>query len=168
MNIDEAKRIGGIQATKSILIGVAIAQLIMTLLVASDNGIIKVFFWFTSISYLSNIGIGILFFLIIAYYLGGLAGKDILITQKDADWVGVKYVFLIVFISSFFASLIGFFQEGLDNIGSNDNPFEDYIFKPMFWIITVGLIPVVITGLWFGNSIKKKNTQRKEENDFNT
>ena len=68
----------------------------MTLLVASDNGIIKGFFWFTSISYLSNIGIGILFFLIIAYYLGGLAGKDILITKKDASLSGDRQFGIVI------------------------------------------------------------------------
>jgi undecaprenyl pyrophosphate phosphatase UppP len=33
--------------------------------------------------------------------------------------------------------------------------FEDYIFKPFFWITLIGFLPAILVGILFGKWIKK-------------
>ena len=154
MNTKKAQNIGAKLAVKSMVIGLIIAQSIMTLLASSD-GFLKGFLWFLHDDFFINIIIAIVISLIVSYYIGRLAGKHILINKKNHILIGIGSGLLILFLSSFLSSWVGFFQEGIDNIGTNDNPFFDYIFKPVYWVSLFGLIPVLIVGTVYGIQINK-------------
>ena len=136
MKKSEAKRIGSKLAVKSILIGLLIAQCIMTLF-ASDSGVIKAIFWFTDFDYLFNIIFAVIVSITVSHFFGKLTG------------------FAILIVSSFISSWVGFFQEGIDNVGTHDDPFYDYIFKPVYAVTFFGFLPVLIVGSWYGRQIKK-------------
>lgn len=159
MTLTEAKKIGSRQGLISVSLGLISAQLIMTLLIAPSEGIIESFIWLTDINYLINIVIGAIGMLLSGYLYGQLAGKEILIKKRDHTWVGIKYGMLTLWTGTCIGSLIGFFDEGFHKIGMHDDPFYDYLFKPLFWVTLFGLIPVLIVGLWFGKQIKKKEKE---------
>lgn len=150
-----AKKIGSRQALKSVGIGLLIAQLIMTWL-SSDGGLLKGFLWFMGFGYNLNLAIGIAIMLLSGHFFGQRAGLEILIKKRDYRWTGFKYGMATLLTTVFLASWTGFFQEGIDNIGTNDEPINDYIFKPVFWVFIFGLIPVLLVGFWFGRQIKKR------------
>jgi len=156
VTIEEAKKVGSNQALKSVGIGLLIAQLIMTLL-SSDGGFLKELLWFTHFGHNLNLAIGAIIMLISGYYFGQRAGYEILIKKKDYTWVGFKYGIIILMTTAFFASWTGFFQEGIRLMGTNDNPFIDYIYKPLFWVFIFVLFPVLIVGFWFGKQIKERD-----------
>jgi len=161
MEITRAEKIGSRQAIKGVTIGLIIAQLIMTLL-SSDNGFIKGFCWFINFNYNFNLLIGALWMYLCGHLFGQRAGYEIIINSKNSLLVGYKYGLLIIVTTAFLSSLTGFFQEGIDKIGKDDDPFVHYILKPVFWIFIFGIIPCLFVGLWFGNSIKR---QGKKEID---
>jgi hypothetical protein len=69
---------------------------------------------------------------------------------------GIKYGLLTLLLGTLIGSTVGFIEEGIDNIGTQDDPFYDYYFKPLYWVTTFGIIPVILVGLWFGRQIKKQ------------
>ena len=69
--------------------------------------------------------------------------------------VGFLCSMSVLLTTAFFSGWTGFFQEGIDNIGTHDNPYEDYVFKPLFWVTMFGAIPAFFGGLWFGRRIKR-------------
>ena len=62
---------------------------------------------------------------------GGLVGAAIVVKKRDAGWVGTVYGVLTLLTVAFLASWVGFFQEGLAKVGTYDNPFVDYLAKPL-------------------------------------
>lgn len=155
MTITEAKKIGSRQGLISVGLGLLIAQLIMTLFFLTDVGFIKAFFWFTDIDYWLNIVIGVFIMLACGHFYGQIAGKLILLRKWNYVLTGLLISLAVILTTTFFASWTGFIQEGIDNVGTNDDPFFDYIFKPMYWVTLFGLIPALIVGIWFGKRIKK-------------
>ena len=160
MTLTEAKIIGSRQGLISVGFGILIAQLIMTLMISTDNGFINAFFWFTDIDYWINILIGIIIIFACRHFYGQLVGKLILIKKWNFIHTGFLIGLLIILTTSFLASWTGFIQEGIDNIGTISNPFNDYIFKLMYWITIFGLIPSLIVGCWFGRQIKIKGKDK--------
>lgn len=160
MTKTEAKRIGSRQGLISVGLGLLIAQLIMALMISTDEGFIKAFFWFTDIDYWINIVIGIVIMVACGHFYGQLAGKLILIKKWNYVLTGFLIGLAVILTTTFFASWTGFIQEGIDNIGSHDDPFFDYIFKPMYWVTMFGLIPALIVGIWFGGRIRKKGKEK--------
>lgn len=160
MTLTEAKRIGSRQGLISVGLGALIAQMIMTLIIASDNGFIRAFLWFTRIDYWLNILIGVIIIFACGYFYGQLAGNLILLKKWNHILTGFLTGLAVIVTTTFFASWTGFIQEGIDNIGTNDDPFFDYIFKPMYWVILFGLIPALLVGIWFGRQIKKKGQEK--------
>jgi hypothetical protein len=151
-----AKGIGRRLAIKSVLLGLVIAYLIMTALVSVDDSFWDVLLWFTDISYAMNLAVGVVGLLAAAYFFGQRAGIEIIEKKKNEYWTGIKFGLLILWTGTIIGSSVGFVKEGLDNIGTNDNPFVDYFYKPLFWVTIFGLIPVIVVGLWFGRQIKKQ------------
>jgi len=45
---------------------------------------------------------------------------------------------------------------GLTNKSEISEPVRDYIYKPMALVIIFGFLPIILVGIWFGLSIKKK------------
>jgi len=157
MTEEKAKKIGSREGLKSVGIGLLIAQLIMTWL-SSNAGLVKGFFGFVNFRYPLNLVMGAIIMLLCGHFFGKWTGFEILIKKRNHAWVGIKYGMATLLTTAFLASWIGFFQEGMDNIGTDDNPFNAYIFKPVFWIAVFGLIPVLLVGIWFGRQIKKQET----------
>lgn len=149
MTPETAKNIGIKKAFQSATFGILTAFLIMTIF---SGGNLQ---WLVQWNYWVNIiiGLGILYGL--AYLFGKNAGYEILIKKKDSDTVGVKYGIIILIITAFLAGWTGFLQEGIQPHDTFWDSFEDYIFKPFFWIIVIGFIPTVVIGILFGNWIKK-------------
>ena len=152
----EAKKIGSRQGLISTGLGILIAQLIMTAMISTDQGFFNAFFWFTDVDYKLHLFIGCIIILFCGHFYGQLAGKAILIKQRNFILVGFSCGMAVLLTTAFLAGWTGFFQEGFDKIGTNDNPFVDYIFKPLFWITIFGMIPALIVGIWLGAKIKSK------------
>ena len=156
MDTDIAEKIGSRQAIKAVTIGLIIAYLIMALPSIADDGLIKGLFWFLNVSFKFNLLVGVICMYLCGHFFGRRAGYEILINKRNNFLVGFICGLLIIVTTTFLTSWVGFFQEGVDNIGSDDNPFEDYIVKPVFWVLIFGLVPCLFVGLWFGYSIKKR------------
>ena len=150
-----AKRIGSRQGLLSAALGLLIAQIIMVSLFTGDQDLYHAFFWFTRVSYRLNIFIGALIMLLSGHVYGQLAGTAILIKKQNPLMVGFLCSMAVLLTTAFFSGWTGFFQEGIDNIGTHDNPYEDYVFKPLFWVTMFGAIPAFFVGLWFGRRIKR-------------
>ncbi len=149
MTPERAKNIGIKKALQSTTIGILIAFLFMMLLAGGNPQ------WMVEWNYWINIIIGIVIFYGLAYLFGKNAGYEILIKKKDSDKVGAKYGFLILTITAFLVGWTGFVQEGMEASDTFWDSFEDYIFKPFFWITLIGLLPAILVGILFGKWIKK-------------
>jgi len=112
------------------------------------------FHWFTRINYWFNLLVGALRLVLAGYFYGRLAGINILIKKKNYEWIGIAYGLLTLWIGMLMGSTVGFLDEGLDNIGTGDNPFVDYYYKLLFWVACFDFIPEIIVVLWFGRRIK--------------
>jgi hypothetical protein len=152
MTKEIAERIGIRVATISVSIGIILAYLIPTWIFW--DGTLESFTWIFDIGFWFNVLMGIVFFYGMGYFFGKKAGKEILIKKRNYILTGIKYGVLTLITATFLTSLIGFFQEGIDNIGGFSNPIYDYIFKPMYWILMYGLLPAIIVGVLFGLTIK--------------
>jgi hypothetical protein len=162
VDVKTAKQIGRRMAIKSGLIGVAIAYLIFGWFNYSwDQKLLKAVFWIFDVEFWYHLVIGTIGLLIMAYFFGQLAGVDILIKRKNELWTGIKYGLLTLVTGTLIGSSVGFIQEGIDDISGFSNPFYDYYFKPMYWVIMFGIMPVIIVGLWFGRQIKRQGLKIK-------
>jgi hypothetical protein len=156
-----AKKIGQRLAIKSGLIGLAIAYVIFAgVLYSLDMNLMNAMLWIFDVAYAYHLVVGALGLLTMACFFGQLAGAEILDKKKNEHWTGIKYGFLVLVTGTFIGSSVGFIEEGIDNIGTTDNPFVDYYLKPMYWVILYGILPVIVVGLWFGRQIKKRAADR--------
>jgi hypothetical protein len=149
MTPEIAKNIGIKKALQSATIGILIAFLFMMLLAGGNPQ------WMLEWNYWINIIIGIGIFYGLAYWFGKNAGYEILIKKKDSDKVGAKYGFLTLIITAFLVGWTGFVQEGMEPYDTFWDSFEDYIFKPFFWITLIGFLPAILVGILFGKWIRK-------------
>ena len=152
-----AKKIGQRIATKSGLIGLCIAYLLFAFMMLSwDTSYRKALFWIIDVEFKFHLFIGAVGLLTMAYFFGQLAGVEILIKKRNYLLTGVKYGILVLITGTLIGSSVGFLQEGIQNIGGFSNPFYDYYFKPMYWILMFGTLPAIIIGLLFGRQIMKQ------------
>ena len=115
----------------------------------------KALFWIVDVEFKFHLFIGGIGLLTMAYFLGQLAGVEILIKKRNYWLTGVKYGILVLITGTLIGSSVGFLQEGIKDIGGFSNPFYDYYFKPMYWMLMFGIVPAIIVGLLFGRQIKK-------------
>src|SRR5438309_342463 len=146
-----ATRIGSKQALKGVVAGLIISYLIM-MWFNQGFGFLYAVLWFKSIDYKFNLFVGVIAILLAGHFFGQRGGIEILIKNKNKFWTGVKHGFLTVIAATVIASLVGIFQ----NIGVDKQVFFNYMVKPLFWVIFFGLIPIIVVGLWFGNSIVRQ------------
>ncbi len=163
MTKESAEKIGIRVAILSVTIGIILAHLILTLIIW--DGTLKSFTWIFNTRYWFNVIMGIFFFYGMGYFFGKKAGIQILLKKRNYILTGIKYGILILITTTFLTSLIGFFQEGIENIGTQDNPFYDYIFKPMYWILMFGIIPAIVIGILFGLTIKLNGSKNLTHNN---
>lgn len=156
-----AKQIGQRLGIIAGIIGLLIAySMFITLYYVTGSKLSSALIWITKIEFIPNISIGAIGLIIMSYFFGKLAGIDILIKKKNHIWTGIKYGVLILVTGTLIGSTVGFIEEGIDNIGSFDNPFYDYLIKPVYWVTIAGIIPVTMVGIWFGWSIKKQGAKQ--------
>ena len=149
--VSKAKYIGAKYGTYLAFSGLLLAQLLLLLFFGLEEG----FFWIAEQEFLVNFAVGILTFIISGYFLGQIAGFQILIQKRDGEKIGALLGLSILVICSFLGSVIGLIQ----NRKLSLDAFEDYIFKPMFWLLLVGVIPAIIFGIICGSLIRKKRTE---------
>jgi hypothetical protein len=148
MNAAYARTIGRVQAMKAVSSGLGLAYLIMAGLSGSLS-------WLGHAHYWPNLVVAAVWMYLCGYCYGGRAGTAILLQKRAAAWIGTGYGLLTLLTVTFLASWVGFFQEGIPKVGTADDPFVDYIAKPLFLVTLVGFLPTLLVGLWFGNSIKQ-------------
>jgi uncharacterized RDD family membrane protein YckC len=163
MTKERAEKIGIRIATISVSIGIVLAYLIPTFVFW--DGTSKSFTWIFDIGFWFNVLMGIAFFYGTGYFFGKKAGVEILVKKRNYILTGIKYGVLTLITATFLTSLIGFFQEGIDNIGGFSNPFYDYIFKPMYWILMYGILPAIVVGILFGLIIKVNGNKKPTHNN---
>lgn len=162
VNIKTAKHIGQSLAIKSGVIGLLIGYIVFGWVISTwmssnlGEKLTKAAFWIFHVEFWYHLLIGAIGLLAAAYFFGQLAGVEILIKRKNQFVTGVKYGLITLITGTLIGSSVGFIQEGLDNFGDFSNPFYDYYFKPLYWVTTFGIIPVIIVGLWFGQQIRKR------------
>jgi hypothetical protein len=149
----KAARIGWQQALKAVTLGVAFAQLIMVFFMWQPKDPGASFFWFTDFRYQLNIFLGIVWLYFFGFIFGRLAGIEILIQKKRAEVCGIRSAMLTLLCATMLSALTGFLQEGVAQLGTPDDPFNVYFFKPVFWILSYGIIPVTLIGWWFGRKL---------------
>jgi hypothetical protein len=152
MDIQQARKIGAtctvIGASYAVLVGYLIYAFM-----ASDLG------WIFMFEYSFQVITGIFNIYIYALLFGSYGGKLILIDKRDALSIGFLVALTTLVSATFFTTIPIFMVEGISAVGTPDDPFIDYIFKPMFWVILVGFLPTSAIGLWIGNSIKKRGAK---------
>lgn len=154
MTLKEANKIGSRLAIKAVLIGILIAYLIMSLLVSTGEGYKDAFLWFLDINFGLNVFFGVGVMILSGHFIGQLAARLILLKEWDYIFTGIFAGFAIITTTTFFASLLGYFQEGVyQNYGS---PFYDYVIKPIITITIFGFVPIVFVGIWFGIRVYKR------------
>jgi multisubunit Na+/H+ antiporter MnhB subunit len=160
MTESEAKKIGSRQGLICSGLGVFIAQFIMTAMISYDQTFLRALFWFTRVNYKLNLFIGIILLLLCGYFYGQIAGRAILIKNRNFILVGFLCSMAVLLTTAFLSGWTGFFQEGIYNIGTKDNPFEDYIIKPFYCITMFGILPALFVGILFGAQIKRKGKRQ--------
>jgi hypothetical protein len=156
MTEQQAKRIGSTQAIKAVFIGCIVAQLIM-MFFSSEESFVKSFLWFTTVNYKMNILVGVLIMFLFGHIFGEWAGKAIIRKKQDETMIGILCSIFVLLSTSLLSGITGFLSEGIENVGTEDNPFIDYLVKPFFWIMIFGILPAVLVGIWFGRRVKKKS-----------
>ena len=157
MTVERARAIGRAQATKSVSLGLAIAYLMMAWLCRAVA-------WLWDFSYWPNLVFAAAVMFGCAYVYGGWAGAAILKRQRTPGWMGVQYGLLTLLTVPFLAGWVGFFQvvffhTGIGIADTYQNRFFDYVAKPVTTVGVFGLLPALLVGMWFGNSIKRAEQQ---------
>lgn len=160
MDITTAKQIGQRIGLELAFIGLGVAYLKMAaLMMIFDGSILTGLFWIANVYWWYHLVVGAIGLLSMSYVFGRRAGVEILVNGRNKYAVGIKYGIITLWIATILGSSVGFFQEGLDKIGTTDEPFEDYFLKPFFWVTVFGFIPTILFGLSFGWQIKKQGSK---------
>ena len=156
MTVAEAKRTGSTQALIAGGAGIVIAQFIMTLFYGSERSLIDRLCGFWGEGHAANILIGIAILLTFAHIYGQIAGRAILISGRHYLLWGCLCGMAVLLSTALLCGWTGFVQEGIPLLGTDDNPYEDYIFKPFLWVSIIGLLPALLLGAWFGWRLRRR------------
>ena len=153
MTVERARAIGRAQAIKSVSLGLVIAYLMMAWLCRDVA-------WLGDVSYWTNLVFAAAVMFGCAYVYGGWVGTAILEHQRNPGWVGVQYGLLTLLTAPFLAGWVGFFQAGFFHadtfiVDTYQNLFFNFVAKPVTMVGVFGLLPALLVGMWFGNSIKR-------------
>ena len=149
---ERARTIGRVQAAKAVTIGLGLAHLIMAGLAGNLGWLGRRPRWWP------NLLVATAVMYLCAYVYGRWAGAAILKKARcGLGWNRLRGLDPAECCVS--GQLGGVFQEGLAKVGTYENPFVDYLVKPLFWVSVVGFLPASLVGLWFGNSIRRNAKQ---------
>lgn len=161
MTVKEARSIGSRQGLIGVAMGLLTAQAILTVLFAADGAILEGFVWIAKVDFKHNILIGVLLLVINGHFYGQLAGYLVLIRKWQYAVAGILCSLGALISTAFLSGFTGFFEEGLDDIGTLFDPFEDYIVKPLYWITLFGSLPAVLIGINMGWRILRNGNMRQ-------
>lgn len=154
MDLKQAKHIGRKRALESVTIGVILFYVIGVFLFSNEGlrsllwlGYLDLYNWM----FIAN---WVITFYVLSVFVGNYAGKEILVEQRNPLTIGIKSGVIMIFLGAFFGCFLGFLTEGLESVGTNDNPFVDYFLKPIYWIVLFGIVPGMLVGIFFGWRIK--------------
>lgn len=160
MTLDRAAWIGRRRALKAVAVGVLLAYGLMAYFTNGWRG--PALLWPAEFGYGWNLLIGTGVFGAAGCYFGGQAGRAVLVRQQPAGWAGAKCGVLTLLVTAALSGVPGFLQEGIALIGTPDNPFVDYLYKPALWIVVFGFLPAALVGIWLGYSIKAAGRKAQE------
>lgn len=154
MDLKRAKSLGRKRAYESVVIGLIIFYLVGVFIFSNEG--LRSLLWLSYLDLYNWIFVvnWIATFVILGYFIGTYAGKEILHNQKSYWVVGIKSGVVILAFGAFLGCFLGFMLNGIENLETNKNPLMDYFLKPVFWIFLYGLIPSIFIGLFFGWRIK--------------
>lgn len=151
MMVPEAKEIGRHYASIVVLVGLVLAALLGGLVFGRS---LLARQWADGLPYLPNLVVAVLVFYACGWLYGGWAGQLILLRHYNPWVVGALLGVLLLVTTAFFASWVGFFQEGLSSSQPFAATFYAYVVKPLLWVTSGGLVPALLAGLWFGYQLK--------------
>lgn len=143
-----AKR-GYQQAFKAVTVGLLIAYLMIA---PFDESLL----WPLHSGYTLNLLFGVVLLYASGYFLGRIAGKLILIKNYPAFLVGIGSGFLMTGAAAFLGGFPAFLTEGLQGGWGIKYAFGDYILKPVIMVWFWGFFPILLIGLWYGWSVKRR------------
>jgi hypothetical protein len=91
-----------------------------------------------------------------SYFIGFQSGVQILIKRRNKYLVGVLAGIIVILLTASISGWKGYFEEGIYHDYGYNNPFNEYVVNPFLSITIIGLIPAILTGLWFGKQIGKQ------------
>jgi hypothetical protein len=159
----EAKSIGGRQGLIAAATGIIIAYTIMVYMFSADYSLSAALFWFANVEYKLNLLIGVALMLLVAYLFGRAAGRAIIVKKYNAALVGIICGVAVLVTTAFLCGWTGFFREGIRSIGTGDDPLQDYVFKPLYWVTIFGFIPAVLVGVAFGIRVQRRGSVVESE-----
>ena len=157
LNNYSAKKTGAILSIKSNTFGLVLAYLLMAFI--SSN-----LLWIARVEYGLNLFAGVILTYLFSYILGSFAGSLVLQKKWPALISGVVTAFITVWVSTFFASLIGFFNEGVQDNSPLAEPMKDYVLKPILSITLYGFGIVTAAGILYGALLQKAEFKNRTEN----
>ena len=157
MDTRSARRIGRRQTVIAVIIALAVAYIIMVIITGDQLWL------FSDKSVLPNILAGAFFVILSAIFIGGFTGLSILVRNKNCYWISIRNSFFILWLGTFLAALIGFFQEGIHDPFGLLSGVDNYIVKPLAMVTIFGAIPVIIIAIILGWSLKKANAGKESK-----
>lgn len=107
-----------------------------------------------------NLTIGIIALYISSYFIGGEMQKRISNQKKNPFVTGIIGSILILLIGIIAGSTVAYIKEGIGNeMTTIPEAIKNYYFKPIFWVVFFGFIPVCILGSILGRLIQKASLQ---------
>ncbi len=108
-----------------------------------------------------NIGVSITALYVSGYFLGKWLDFSINEKKRSPILFGSMCLYLVLFFGVISGATIGFIQDGIEQIITQGNIIDaiiDYYFKPLYWVLLVGFIPTLISGILLGYSIQHKTS----------
>ncbi len=161
MNEAEANKIGSKLGLISSGIGLLIAYTFMTVVFAADQENQDGLLWFLNSPIRLNIGIGALLLLLSGFFYGRITAKAILIKKRNFVISGFLCGMAVLITTTFLTGWVGFFQEGSNPMFPDDNPFVDFVVKPLWWVTIFGTIPALLVGIVFGAVVKSRGDKKQ-------
>ena len=152
MIAQQARALGRSQASIMVLIGLILAYLLASV-AFSRRGPVDLL-WITGFRYWLTVLLAAGTFYLCGWLYGGWAGQLILLKHYNPWWTGALLGLLMLLTTVFLVSWVAFFQEALPLRTGFTDAFEDYIVKPVVWVMAAGWRPAVLAGLCFGYKLK--------------
>ena len=152
-DVKKAKSLGRKKAYETVLIGVSIFYVIGVFIFSNEG--LQSLLWLSYIDLYNWMFIlnWVISFLIVAYFVGSHAGKQILVKKNHFVKTGIVSGILMVIFGAVLGCFLGFLLESAQDLETKQ-PIIDFFLVPIFWIILYGIAPSILLGVWFGYRLK--------------